>query len=591
MKTHLRIRAVSIIIAAALAVPLALRPDSYLEGASAPSFGFGTMRMHGAEARGSRPLLAILLEYSDVRFRHPVGYYEAMIFGPRTPVSMFTPNIAGYFRENSGGKFTWSRAGVLGPFQHPDDPATRGYDESLMQCATVRAGCPAAAGRNWMTLLSKAVELAATQGRFDFARFDANGDGRVTEQELAILVINAEPPPSPAGNNSIQGNRFGFPEPGGCVRPGGSRVSVCGSVVLMGEAVGLATMAHELTHLLNGEDAYGSRYRNNGRMTLMAGTEFAPEDDRTIFHLDPWHKIRLGWVKPRVAAIQPGAPGRSATLTVPQGSGYEPVVFYDPARGANEFVILEFRNPAVGAHDRDAADAGVALWYLQTTSRDDLNSMPSEILWGPDRVLQSRPAPGSDDTRSAAGDAIGAGPDLILQSTPARGSKETQDTLERDGTIWLYGSPDHARGVSTLWREEHREVTVRWPNSGGRLDSGLRFRVGPMSRTAQTVDIEWSFGGRPFIARIDEARVSSRTVRAGNLIPLDGTFGVRGASRIVSFTKGTRFYDLPIESWTQSRITVKVPEGVPPDVYGLCIYNDREHRVGGCAPFFFTVTR
>ena len=550
-----------------------------------PTFGFGTMRVNGTSATGSRPLLGILMEYSDVRFRHNTDYYENLLFGARTPSATFQTSLAGYFHENSGGRFRWTRAGLV-TVRHPDDPATRTIDESLHACVTVRPACPSAmsAGRNWIKMLSEAIVLAGAGG-FDFARFDANRDGRVTEQELTIIVINAEPPPSAAGRPSLGGNVRTLLDPGSCVRVERSRVNVCGEVGIMGEAVGLATMAHEVNHLLGGEEAYGSRFRNNVRMTLMAGTISAREDDRTIYHLDPWHKIRLGWVTPRAIPINLRAPGRSATLRVPQGTGYEPIVFYDPARGENEFIILEARNPGAGGHDGGVADSGIALWYLKTQSNDALLNVPSEILAGPDGTLQSVVAAGSDDARSAQ--AISAGADLVLQSRTAAGS---DDVLGTDGTVWVYGAPDHQRGVGRLWREEHGPVVVRWPGDGARVDTGVRFRVGPMSPTTHTIDVEWSFGDRPFIARIDKALTSSRTVRAGNLIALDGMFGVRGASRVASFTKGSRFYDLPVESWTQSRITLRVPDGIPPDLYGLCIYNDREHKVGS-SPYFFTVEK
>lgn len=108
-----------------------LIPPAEAQPPDLPSaFGYGTMtarsaddRANAASARGRRPLLVILVEYSDVRLRHTRDHYERLFFGPAHP------NSASYFAENSYGKFTWGNTGVVGPVRYPstrDEAAAAG---------------------------------------------------------------------------------------------------------------------------------------------------------------------------------------------------------------------------------------------------------------------------------------------------------------------------------------------------------------------------------------------------------------------------------------------------------------------------------
>jgi hypothetical protein len=102
----------------------------------------------------------VLVEFADVRLSESDDFYERMVFGPAEP------NLAGYFRALSQGRFAWSRAGVVRvrlPQNAPGASAPAGLDEQIMR-------------------------QVAAQG-FDFARFDANRDGRVERRELGVLRL------------------------------------------------------------------------------------------------------------------------------------------------------------------------------------------------------------------------------------------------------------------------------------------------------------------------------------------------------------------------------------------------------------------
>src|SRR5207248_854389 len=77
-------------------------------------------------------------------------------------------------------------------------------------------------------------------------------------------------------------------------------------------------------------------------LRLMSCTIFAGNDDRRTVHLDPWHKMQLGWLRPRIFTL---AAGGVATIAGSQIlSPDTPLILYDPAKGTSEYFMVEFRS-------------------------------------------------------------------------------------------------------------------------------------------------------------------------------------------------------------------------------------------------------
>jgi len=266
-------------------------------------------------------------------------------------------------------------------------------------------------------------------------------------------------------------------------------------------------------------------------MSLMSCTMGRGADDRDTFHLDPWHKIVLGWVGPRVYDLR--GPGNCVTLKAPPALGdwverdHRPVLLYDASRGRNEYFIVEFRNPEVVPYDRDARDSGVAVWYVQTDG-------------GPTRLAQV-PLQGRNGGATEPANFLVNAPD---------------------------GSPFAARGNTPLWRNAHGTFALEWLD---RSDSGVRLRVEAFARDATELRIEWGYEA-PFCGSISRAAPS--IVRRGGRLILEGTFGVEEAGRVVSLSTRTRFFDLPVLTWTSERIEASVPRTVPDGHYDLVIFSD-----------------
>lgn len=513
-------------------------------------------------AEGTRPLLVVLIDYSDMSFRHTPANYDQLIFGPSQP------NIADYFLENSRGRFTWSKADILGPFEYPDDPDTtadeskycaspdtcpfiglvnlqasngqylgaEGGGGSTMHVNRDRAGAweglslidmnggllmsgdlvnlktlegyyvVAVDGGNgevradstevglwetfgvskvgggeivhgdsigfrvysghyvvaedggggglyadsdaigpWETFtlqeattdltrfLRHGLESAAGAG-FVFADYDTDGDGNVSQDELGLLVIGAGPFPS---NGATSWDA-------GCLSPTGSSVQVCTSGVIAGEGVSFATIAHELSHFLGATDIYGSSSLSFS-LSLMSSTivRFV-EDNLNTFHLDPWHKIQLGWVRPRIYLLDD--PVGSASLLVAQYPPDDrgPVILYDAGRGTNEYFILEARaqnTPIGGGYDANVADTGLAVWQVKTNEAKEL---------------------------------------LVI---PGLASGE-------DASLFTLGAPDGARGGNLLWKDTDGVFGFQWlDGTDSRLNS-VRV-VEPISSTPVNVEVEW----------------------------------------------------------------------------------------------------
>jgi hypothetical protein len=79
----------------------------------------------------------------------------------------------------------------------------------------------------------------------------------------------------------------------------GRRAKWCGGATAMGHQVSLMTATHELLHVLGiNPDMYGSDDLNL-RYTTMCSTIVNSPNVKTTWHLDPFHKMKLGWCEPR----------------------------------------------------------------------------------------------------------------------------------------------------------------------------------------------------------------------------------------------------------------------------------------------------
>jgi M6 family metalloprotease-like protein len=539
-------------------------------------FGYGTLKVNNRAAEGRRPLLVLLVDFANARFRddRPREYYNQLIFGPGFP------NIADYYWENSSNRFTWQSAGTLGPIRATDVPGTS-EDESRFAGGMFDSfdarGRRVSEGRR---MAARALTTAVTQLGFDLARYDTNRDGTVTTDELSILMIHAGIDDNEgAANRSMEPAR---------VHPAGSPVATESRIAIAGDGASFTSIAHEIFHSLGANwDLYGSGSHSSG-LTLMGDTIGGGREVRGTFHLDPWYKMRLGWIAPRIVPLNNN--GDVTEISAPQVVDprdpstrftRRPVLLYDATKGTGEFFIVEYRNAAAlgGGYDRFSDwrgnTSGVAVWNAKVDSSGNPLGIPGiKITWGDNERLESlaRHNDTLEDTDgNGVNDQVHPGPDRELQSVPGG-----DDRYWDDQAVLLRGAPNGRRGDAALLREADGDMVVDYLRTAAAPSvKALRVRSGRSSADGTKAWVEWSIKD-PLIPRIDYS-VGPGT--AGSTVTLRGLFGVAQGPRVVSLYDADRgTYNLPVTSWTPNEVIARVPAGVPPGEYDLVIYTDSTRR-------------
>jgi M6 family metalloprotease-like protein len=351
------------------------------------ALGYQTLRVNGELALGSRPLLAVLIDAdgSGLEFPpdHNLDYYLTNIFDVSGAQA-----VNGFLLENSLGRFTFSRTGhpgVIGPValsadeRFPPTLARAGNDERLAD----------------LLFHSNLVARTMMSGLVNFAQFNTDANPDITGDELHLLFIFNE-----AGSGGATRS------PGRVQPPGFSYALNVGSDSGVSFPTPFDTLTHELTHTLGAFDLYGPGCFGLG-LTLMSCTSLTP-DGRQTFHLDPWHKLKLGWCEPRLRSL--GSNGVETLWAAQMMRPDAQVVIYDPARGASEYFILEYRTPNSPngpGYDRDVAGGGLVIW----------------------QVKQGEPPPGQPGVFTVGAPELSRGGNAVWSS-----GVETPDLVWTDGT-------------------------------------------------------------------------------------------------------------------------------------------------------------
>ena len=183
---------------------------------------------------------------------------------------------------------------------------------------------------------------------FNFAAYDADGDQYLDPDELVVLMII--PQNSPFGTvRSLVSQEYPVSKP---FVADGITIPII-TEAYIGAPLSLSTVAHELAHsLFNLPDMYFNFF-----MPYAAGMYSLMDASYCDSHLDPFHKIRLGWVQPAIVR-------KSGTIPIDAiEQSHVAYILHDPARGNQEYFIIENRQPGL-AYDSDLPDAGLAIWHV-----------------------------------------------------------------------------------------------------------------------------------------------------------------------------------------------------------------------------------
>ena len=269
-------------------------------------------------------------------------------------------SVRGWFQENSGGKLqagAFTYTGCEDGAWNLAPPAHRGnwyWDNKRFDLMWIEA-------------------IHAADPAVDFHAFDRNRDNKITPDELTLIVVR--PQNDPYGTNRTVGVK---------VDGNGTALNFHVVDVYLSQyetrfvndvaqdvrrwAVGL--LVHELSHAeINAWDIYGYEDAAKGircRPSTNAGAYSVMDNHPAAGHLDPYHKLKNGFVTADLVELNPLSKA-SLTLNAVETSG-DVAIIYDPRRGDREFFILE--NRWGGTPDRPTYDSalpggpGVLLWHI-----------------------------------------------------------------------------------------------------------------------------------------------------------------------------------------------------------------------------------
>jgi M6 family metalloprotease-like protein len=269
----------------------------------------------------------------------PATAIDNLLFGP-------TNSVRDYFLENSGGKFTIERAGLFGwfPASKPWEYYWGPYDSADVD------------GDGWVephhSKYAEAIRLADPQ--FNYSVFDKNPfDGELRPDELAVLIV--VPQNQVAGFNRPAVSRQ-YPNLQPLVVDGVRFGLVAEAYIRTLNIDNLGVVAHELTHLLLG---HGDMYFEGITNPYAAGYYSIMDGHRKGTHIDPFAKLKLGWLRPQLIV-------RSGHYSLPSIETNRFVwILMDPTHSIDEYFIVENRWRGT-SYDKELPDlsGGLGIWHI-----------------------------------------------------------------------------------------------------------------------------------------------------------------------------------------------------------------------------------
>jgi M6 family metalloprotease-like protein len=295
-----------------------------------------------------RPVLVIYLRYSDAGFAQgqDAAFMANRFFGP-------FPSVVNYYSATSNGKL------VLSPAAETNTIAGGAANDGV---AAVGVGMTQSAFDAQNADQQTKQALQAADADVNFAAFDANNDGKVTESELLVAVVKVPP-----ANSSRCGANFG----NAAVSLDGKTIdygpNIGGHIPLVDADANLITQIHELAHAsLAFPDFYTVGV---GQLDLMGGAQCSGDDSR-LWELSSWSKMHLGWIKPTVVTSD-GYYNVSRYDTT--GDSF---LLYDPGKNTDNYFLVENREPTASTYDQTVGDRGLVVWRV-----DDAQFANNAVKW------------------------------------------------------------------------------------------------------------------------------------------------------------------------------------------------------------------
>ena len=372
------------------------------ESASTPSSVNALASTVAAPAKqgvtSSIALLVIVIGYAgDANGVGAVAYDD--IYDWNDAIFTGEGSVSGYYTDMSNGAFTFVPA---------DESSAYGVDGNTNYSDTENDGIvhvtlPEAHG-DWKgdfddstvasaMLASFARALAAADSSVDFARYDANENGLIETDELAVAFIVAGYEAAadvPTGAASMWSHAWSYSD-AGKTAPTLDGVKVDKHIAIS-EKLGTANdgliatqqeptgvLVHELGHYVGLLDLYDTTADDDtigawsdyavGELSLMARGDWASVIASTgtasyiPTALDAWSRVKLGWVTPTVVTKD----GVYSVSTQDSKNGYS--VLLVPTKRDGEYYLIENRSftghdVALASSYPDCENGGIVIWHI-----------------------------------------------------------------------------------------------------------------------------------------------------------------------------------------------------------------------------------
>jgi M6 family metalloprotease-like protein len=388
---------------------------------------------------GDRPLLVIC--WDPKRPEHPapdINDVKNLIFGP-------TPSVRDYFVVNSHNRMHLLDVGMKGWYTAKKNWAH--YWAAADPTDSDGDGWTSGHVEKWAEAIREA------DMNFDYKQFDTNNDGELTADELGVLIVI--PQNSPFGTNRIAlGKQYPTDQP---LVVDNVKITWIAEAYI-GNPLNFGVVAHELCHLfLNLPDMYYSFF-----LPYAAGAYSLMDISYTDAHIDPFHKIRLGWIQPPMI-LNTGVYPFDAVET-----SHVAFILHDPGYGSQEYFIIENRHSNL-AYDTNLPDQGLAIWH---------------IMEDPDIYENLTAPPGVDPNNWATIGAGDWGRRAIRMIRPVYGPPFDNRTALWDGS-------DPVTGYDLLSNDANpNHATLKWHNG---IPTGFSIRnISPAGQHMEAlVEVPW----------------------------------------------------------------------------------------------------
>lgn len=298
---------------------------------------------------GSPKVLVILVEYSDVKFssQSAPNTIKAQITSRNYKDRGFTGSALDYYANASMEQFT-PQFDVMGPVSLPNPQAYYGGNNPT----TGEDSHP-------REMVIDACNMIASQ--VDMSQYDNNHDGYV---DNVYIIYAGRGEASGGGANTIWPHSWAIPESMTPDYNGTKLFSyACGNELtvqsgnLTLDAIG--TFCHEFGHVLGLPDLYSTGYHCNnhpGSWALMASGSYT-NNSRTPPTLSSWERGALGWLTPTLLATTGDYELKASLINTNSA-------FLIPTQHANEYFMLENRQPYMDDWDNYVASWGMLVWHI-----------------------------------------------------------------------------------------------------------------------------------------------------------------------------------------------------------------------------------